>query len=134
MRRPVSERSSRQSAARRHRSMQLWQHLWHVMAITLVPLLLLAGSGAVLLGLIILVRVWTAGDAFFVRQLSLFLVVSMGLILAVVTYTIAIVFALRKIRAWHELNQTGKAHWATWGLGFTALVVSLPLLLALFLH
>jgi hypothetical protein len=59
---------------------------------------------------------------------------SMGLILAVVTYTIAIVFALRKIRAWHELNQARKAHWATWGLGFTALVVALPVLLALLLH
>lgn len=131
---PISERSSRQSAARRHRSMQLWQHLWHVMAITLAPLLLLAGSSAFLLGLVILVRVWTASDPFLVRQLFLLLVVSLGLILAVATYTIAIVLALRKIRVWHELNQAGKARWATWGLGFTVFVVSLHLLLALFLH
>jgi hypothetical protein len=133
MHHPMSECSGFHSKTRLHSLLSVWQHIWPVLAVNLVPLLLLAGSSASILGLLVLVRVWTAGDAFLVRQLYLLLVVSKGLILAVVTYTIAIVFALRKIRAWHELNQTRKAHGATWGLGFTALLVSLPLLLALFL-
>ncbi|HJT59017.1 MAG TPA: hypothetical protein VJ761_21090 [Ktedonobacteraceae bacterium] len=108
-----------------------WQHLRHVLAAILVPLLLAASSAAVL-GLIVLVRIWTAGDTFSVRQLVLLLVVSLGFILSVATYTMATVFALRRIRAWHELNQSAKAYWATWGLGFTALVVPLPVLLAIF--
>ncbi|HET9918682.1 MAG TPA: hypothetical protein VFQ30_02485 [Ktedonobacteraceae bacterium] len=122
-----------QSGARRQRLAQTWQHLWHIAAVILGPLLLLAAISAGTLGLIALVRVWTAGDAFFVRQLSLLLVVTLGLMLAVLSYTITIVFALRKIRAWHESNQTRKALGATWGLGFTALVILLPLL-ALFLQ
>lgn len=134
MRLPISERSSMHLKTHLHHVLRAWQHLWPVLAMLLIPLLLLAGISAGTVGLIILVRAWTAGDTFLVRQLYLLLVVSTGLILAVATYTITIVFALRKIHAWHELNQTGKAHGATWGLGFTALVVSLPLLLALFLH
>ena len=125
---PLSRRS------RLNHLLPVWRHIWPILALILVPLLLLAGIGAGTLGLITLVRAWTAGDAFFVQQLYLLLVVSMGLILAVVIYTITIIRTLRKIRAWHKLNQTKKAHAATWGLGFTALMVSLPLLLALFLH
>ena len=134
MSQPLSEHSIAQSTARHYRFMQACQHLWHVLAIVLLPLLLLTGSGVGTLGLIVLVRTWTASDAFFVRQLLLLLAVTLGLLLAVLTYTVSIVFALRKIRAWHESNQAGKAHGATWGLGFTALMVALPLLLALFLH
>jgi hypothetical protein len=134
MRLPIFERSSMHAKTRLHHVLPVWQHLWPVLAMLLLPLLLLAGIGAGTLGLIILVRAWTAGDTFLVRQLYLLLVVSVGLMLAVVTYTSAIVFALRKIHAWHKLNQSRKAHGATWGLGFTALAVSLPLLLALFLH
>lgn len=131
---PLSKRSIAPSTARRHRFIQTGQHLWHVLAVVLLPLLLLAGSSLGTLGLIILLRNWTAPDAFLVRQLFLLLAVTIGLILAVLTYTVSIVFALRKIRAWHESNQAGKAHGATWGLGFTALLVALPLLFALFLR
>ncbi len=116
-----------QPVAHRQRLAQAWQHLWHLAAVILGPLLLLAAISAGTLGLIVLVRAWTASDAFFVRQLSLLLVVSFGLLLAVLSYTLSIVFALRKIRAWHESNQTRKAIGATWGLGFTALMVLLPL-------
>jgi hypothetical protein len=131
---PISERLHNRSAGYRYHLVRVWQHLWQVLAVILVPLLLLASISAGTLGMILLVRLWTGVDAFFVRQLFLLLVVTIGLILAVLAYTTSIVVALRKIRIWHELHQTKKAHWATWGLGFTALVVLVPLFLAFFMH
>jgi hypothetical protein len=93
---PISERLHNRSAGYRYHLVRVWQHLWQVLAVILVPLLLLASISAGTLGMILLVRLWTGVDAFFVRQLFLLLVVTIGLILAVLAYTTSIVVALKK--------------------------------------
>lgn len=111
-----------------------WQHMWHVVAIVLLPLLLLIVVITATLAFIGLVRSWTVSDPFFVQQQYVLLVASIGLILAALLYTLSILYGWRKIRAWHEINHTRKAIGATWGLGATAILLSMPLLIAFFVH
>lgn len=122
------------SVEQRRHLMKALKHLWHVLAIVLVPPLLLAVICATTVGLILFVRLQAAGDPFLVRQILLLLVVSTGLILSVIAYTTTVVFGLRKIRVWHEQKLIRKARAATWGLGITALLVLLPFLYLIFLH
>ncbi len=106
--------------------------LWHVVAVVLTPLVLLALLAVVTLIGTAFVRSLTASDGFFVQQQDVVLVVSTGLILAAFTYTTAIIMAVRKIDWWHKTNKSKHAITATWGLGMTAVIVFLPILLAIF--
>ncbi len=110
------------------------ESVWHVVALVVMPVASLSVITATTLGCVALVRLLTAADDFFVQQQAALLVVSTGLVLAAATYTAAIIFALRKIKRWHQANSTRKAIGAMWGLGATALVVLLPFLLAIFFH
>ncbi len=110
------------------------ESVWHVVTLVVMPLASLSVITSATLGCIVLARSLTAADGFFVQQQAALLVVSTGLVLAAATYTAAIIFALRKIKRWHQANNTRKAIGATWGLGATALVVLLPFLLAIFFH
>ncbi len=106
--------------------------LWHVVAVVVTPLVLLVVLVAATLIGTAFVRSLTTSDGFFIQQRDAMLVVSTGLMLAATAYTIAIIVAFRKISHWHKTNQSREAVGATWGLGMTAVIVSLPLLLAMF--
>src|SRR5271167_4283115 len=101
--------------------------LWHVVVVVVTPLTLLVVLVVATLVGAAFVRSLTTSDGFFIQQRDAMLVVSTGLMLAAATYTIGIIVALRKISHWHKTNKSREAVGATWGLGMTAVIVSLPL-------
>jgi hypothetical protein len=109
-------------------------HVVHVVAVVLTPLALLSVTIVATLVGIAFVRNLTASGGFFVEQQYVILVVFIGLILAAVAYTTSIIVAFKKINKWHETKKTKKAIGATWGLGMTAIIITLPMLLAAFIH
>ncbi len=127
---PVTEYPQTKQDVRREQVKHV--RLWHVVAVVVTPLALLVVLVVATLVGTVFARSLTASDGFFVQQRDAMLVVSAGLVLAAAAYTIAIIGALRKISQWHKTNKSREAIGATWGLGMAAVIVSLPLLLAMF--
>jgi hypothetical protein len=98
----------------------------------LMPLLSVAVFGLALL-LTAGVRVATAGQGFFAQQRYAVIVLAIGLVLAVIAYALLCRAALRRARQWLVDGSGRAATAAYWALGATALVVLLPLLLAILL-
>jgi hypothetical protein len=88
---------------------------------------------AVLLAVLLaaLARQLTAGQGFFAQQWAAGIVVVLGLVGAAVSYVVFSVRALRQVRRWQQAGQSAPANAALWGLVITALVVLLPLILAI---
>src|SRR5437868_4253297 len=99
----------------------------------LVPLVLLALSIVLELLLTAFARQWFAASGFFVRQQVALIVLISGFVLAVVIYALAIVLTLRRMKGWQEDGAVMWARSALWTLGITALIVVVPLLLAVLL-
>jgi hypothetical protein len=123
-----------QSKQEVHREQGHRARLWHVVAVVLTPLTLLALLVAVTFVGTAFMRSLTASYGFFIQQQDVILVVTIGLILAALSYTLAIIVALRKIDWWHKTNKSKHAIAATWGLGMTAVIVTLPILLSFFIR
>lgn len=133
----IAESSQPKSSARREqeaRDEHGLRHFAHILAVVLTPLaLLLVTIVATLVGTAV-VRSLTASGGFFIQQQYAMLIVFVGLILSAAAYTTAIIVAFKKINKWHETKRTKKAIGATWGLGLTAIVVSLPIVVGAFIH
>jgi len=99
----------------------------------LIPLGLLIVIVAVTFLLTALARQLVASSGFFAQQQAAVIVLIAGLAVALVVYIIAIVRTLRSITAWQRGGAVGQARAALLALGFTALVVLLPVVLALVL-
>jgi hypothetical protein len=134
---PIAESSQPKSSERREqeaRDEHGLRHFVHILAVVLTPLaLLLVTIVATLVGTAV-VRSLTASGGFFIQQQYAMLVVFIGLIVSAAAYTTAIIVAFKKINKWHETKRTKKAIGATWGLGMTAVVVSLPIVVGAFIH
>jgi hypothetical protein len=99
----------------------------------LMPLLSLVVFGLALL-LTAGVRSATADQGFFAQQKIIVTVFLVGLAVATIVYGVLCRQALRRAREW-LLDGEGRLAAATyWSLGSTALIVLLPLLLALLMH
>jgi hypothetical protein len=85
------------------------------------------------LALAALARQLTAGQGFAAQQLAAVLVIVLGLLGSAASYIIFSVRTLRQVKAWQQVGQTAQANGALWGLVVVALVVVLPLLLAIFI-
>jgi uncharacterized membrane protein YidH (DUF202 family) len=107
--------------------------VWHGVLVGLIPLGLLAGIVAITLLVTALVRELVAGSGFFVQQQSALLALIGGLVLATVVYAVASWRALRRIKIWQRDGTTAQANAALWALTATALIIVLPVLLALIL-
>ena len=99
----------------------------------LVPLGLLALIIVVALALAALARQLTAASGFYTQQQAALIILIAGFILALIVYVVAIVLTMRRIAAWQENGIAVQARAALWSLGITALIVILPLLLAILL-
>jgi hypothetical protein len=98
----------------------------------LMPLLSLVVFGLALL-LTAGVRIATASQGFFAQQHYAVIVLATGLALSAIAYAMLCRLALRRARGW-LLDGSGRAATAAyWALGVSALVVLLPVLLALLL-
>jgi len=98
-----------------------------------IPLGLLLLVVAVTVLLTALVRQLVASSGFFAQQQASMIVLIVGLIVALVVYIIAIVRTMRNITSWQRTGADGQARAALLALGCTALVVLLPVVLAIVL-
>ena len=105
----------------------------HGVLIGLIPLGLLAG--VVLLAVIAtaIARTLTASGGFYVQQEAALITLIVGLVLAIVVFAIACWRVLRQVAAWQKASVTVQANAALWALGASALVIVVPILLALLL-
>jgi hypothetical protein len=94
----------------------------------LAPLLLIV---ILTIGLAWLARQITAGAGFYTQQWAAGVIVVLGILGGAVALAIFSVRALRQVKAWQESGLSAQAGAALWGLAVVALVVLLPLLLAI---
>jgi hypothetical protein len=99
----------------------------------LVPLGLLAAVVVVTLLVTAIARLLAAPQGFFVQQQIDVIVLVAGLAIAVAVYVVAIVRVLRQIGRWQRDGAARQASAARVSLALTALIVLLPVLLAVLL-
>jgi hypothetical protein len=97
----------------------------------LIPLALLLALVIAALLLTALTRQLTAASGFFTQQQVSLIVLIAGLALAAVVYSVALVLTLRRVASWQQPSSQARA--ALLVLGITALIVVLPVLLAIVL-
>ena len=112
-------------------SSALTDRAWRGLLISLIPCGLLLVSVAVIVLLTVLARLLMADAGFFAQQQAAVLVLIAGLILAIAGYIVALWRTLRRVRIWQQEGKRTQASAALWGLGATALLVVVPVLLAL---
>ncbi|GAC1406911.1 MAG: hypothetical protein NVSMB49_26680 [Ktedonobacteraceae bacterium] len=98
-----------------------------------VPLALLVVIVAIALAITALVRQFFASSGFFVQQQAAVITLVVGLIIALVVYVVAIVLTLRHMARWQLQGAARPSLAALWSLAITALIVFVPILLALLL-
>jgi uncharacterized membrane protein len=97
----------------------------------LIPLGLLLLVVAISVLLTALARQLVASSGFFAQQQASVIVLIAGLVVALVVYIITIVRTMRNISSWQRSGEDGQARSALLALGCTALVVLLPVVLAI---
>ncbi len=97
------------------------------------PLGLLAVFVALAVILTALARQLAAGSGFFAQQQAELSTLIAGLVLAIVVFAIAVWRVLRQVAAWQQAGAAVQANAALWALGTTALVIVIPILLAILL-
>lgn len=105
----------------------------HGVLVGLIPLGFLAGIVLIAITATALARELTAGDGFYVQQQAALITLIVGLILAVVVFAIACWRVLHQVALWQKAGVVMQAAATLWTLGFTALVIISPILLALVL-
>ena len=106
---------------------------WRGVLVGLIPLGLLAGIVVITLLVTALVRQLVAGSGFFVQQQSDLIALVIGLVLAIVVFAVASWRVLRRVKMWQQDGTTRQANAALWTLTATALIIVLPVLLAIVL-
>jgi uncharacterized membrane protein YidH (DUF202 family) len=107
--------------------------VWRGALVGLIPLGLLTGIVAITLLFTALARQLVAGSGFFVQQQTALVALIVGLVLAIGVYTLAIWRVLRRVKIWQRDGTTTQANAALWVLTATALIMVVPVLLALLL-
>ena len=80
-----------------------------------------------------LARQLVASSGFFAQQQVSLIVLIAYLVVALVVYIVAMVRTLKRVTAWQRVGAVGQARAALLALGVTALVVLLPVILAIVL-
>ena len=106
---------------------------WRGVLVGLIPLGLLAGIVLITLLVTALVRQLVAGSGFFVQQQTALIALIVGLVLAIVVFAVASWRVLRHVKIWQRDGTTRQANAALWTLTATALIIVLPVLLAIIL-
>jgi hypothetical protein len=97
----------------------------------LLPLVALIVVLAAALALTAGARALSVGWGFPAEHFATALTLGVGLALGFTVYTIALVRVWRRMTAWRRVGEGRRAAGALWALAITALVVLLPVLLAL---
>ena len=99
----------------------------------LIPLGLLAAIVGITVPLTALARQLNEGAGFFAQQQAAMIVLIVGLGLSIAVFAVAIWRVLRRVAVWQQSGAMAKANAALWALSATALLVVLPVVLALVL-
>ena len=105
----------------------------HGVLIGLIPLGLLAGFVLIAVVATALARELTAGGGFYVQQQAALITLIVGLVLAIVVFAIACWRVLHQVGLWQKTGVAIQATATLWTLGFTALIIISPILLAILL-
>jgi hypothetical protein len=114
-------------------SVEVKDSTMHGILIGLIPLGLLAGVVLIAVVITALARELTAGGGFYVQQQAALITLIVGLVLAIVVFAIACWRVLRQVALWQKAGGAMQAAATLWTLGFTALVIISPILLAILL-
>ena len=98
-----------------------------------VPLMILLLVVVITVLLTALARQSVTSSGFFMQQQVSVIVLVVGLFMALIAYSVAIVRAWRKVTSWQRNNLIYQARAALIALGITALIVLLPVILAVVL-
>ena len=99
--------------------------LYGVIPLTVVAVII---AGAFLLASI--VRLFIGVSTFQLQQSIVLIILGSGVALALVAFTLALIFTLRNVARWQRNGPIERAHAALWTLGASAVVILLPFLLA----
>ena len=97
----------------------------------LVPLAPLALTAVLALGLAWLARQVTSSAGFYTQQWAAGIVVALGLLAGVIVFIVFSRRALSQIKQWQQEGLARQAGAALWGLIIVALIVLLPVVLAI---
>ena len=97
------------------------------------PLGLLTGFAALAVVLTALASQLAAGSGFFAQQQATVSTRIADLGVAIVVFAIAVWRVLRRVATWQQAGAAAQANAALWALGATALVIVIPILLAILL-
>src|SRR6266568_2647101 len=107
--------------------------VWRIILQGLTPPALLAVIGVAVIVLIMLTRFLIDPARFFlVQQLIFAIVMIAGLALAIFTYVVTVKHALRKIETWQQSGHTKKVTAGLVTLTIVAIIIVLPVILAMF--
>ncbi len=107
--------------------------VWRGVLTGLLPLGLLIVLVSITLLLTVFARLLLVGSGFFAQQQAAVIVLIAGLILAIAVYAVACWRVLRQVADWQQDGVIIQSKATLWTLAATALVVLLPLLLAILL-
>lgn len=103
---------------------------WHGVLYGAIPLAVVVVMIAGVLMLTALVRQVIGVSAFPLQQSVVLIILGSGLVLALVAFTLALIFTLRRVARWQRHGPVERAQAALWTLGVSAVVILLPFLLA----
>ncbi len=108
--------------------------IWYTVLLALAPLYLLKLVGALIFALVMLDRHFISLTDFVLQQVIFITILIIGIAIAIIAYSLAIMHAHRTIGSW---RQNGLRRQATVGQLLLVMVVGmmlLPIMLALFIH
>jgi hypothetical protein len=114
-------------------SSEVANSVWRGVLTGLIPLGLLVVLVTVTMLLTALARLLFTNAGFFTQQQASVIVLIVGLILTIAVFAVAIWRVLRRVAVWQQNVVIVQANAALWALGVTALVVVVPVLLAILL-
>lgn len=108
--------------------------IWSIIWLGLAPLAMLAIIGVAVMALLALIKHLMDPASFLLQQQIFLIVMITGLAFAIIAYTVTITRALKRIEMWRRDGHTTKATAGLVVVTAVAIVIVLPLILALFFH
>jgi hypothetical protein len=108
--------------------------LWYIVLLSLAPIYLLIIIGVITFALIMLDRHFILLTNYVLQQVIFIAILSIGISVAIIVYSLSIMFAQRKIGMWRQNGQRKQAIIGQLLLVIVATLMILPIILALFIH
>jgi hypothetical protein len=114
--------------------MEVSRSIWYILLLALAPLYLLVMIGAIILALVMLDRHFIGLTNFLLQQKIFILIMIFGMAIAIIIFSISVIYALRKIGLLRQNGHTRQANVGLMALAIVASLMILPVILALFFH